>query len=91
MRWWFKKKIRVPVPGIKITYTYGPDQPINEFTYESLPGKKLMWFATTRKFVKWYFGRPQSDSIFITGRYNNQREWRREHIIRIELLTDTGG
>ena len=86
--WQKPKEPSLAIPAIKIIYTYGPDQPIHTFTYESEHGRPLMYYATTRKFIKWYFGRPQSPSIFIVGKYTNQLEWRREHILRIELIRD---
>ena len=85
--WRKPKSSPVAVPGLRIIFRYPPESKVHTFTYESDAGKPLMYYATTRRFIKWYFGRPQSTNVFISGK-NNRLEWRREHILRIELITD---
>ena len=90
MNIFFWRKSKAPplvIPGLRIIFRYPPDSKVHTFTYESDAGKPLMYYATTRRFIKWYFGRPQSASVFISGK-NNRLEWRRDQILRIELIQD---
>ena len=74
-------------PALIIWYQYPEDKEVRSFTYTGAPGKSLMAYETTRRFIKWYFGRRWSDSVFIVG-YTNRLEWVRSQILRIETYAD---
>jgi hypothetical protein len=73
--------------ALVIWYQYSPVDMVRSFTYSTEKGRPIMYYHTTREFIKWYFGRLQSPSIFITGS-NNKTEWRRTHILHIEMFKD---
>lgn len=88
--WPFNRTKPEPAPlraALKIWYQYSPTDIIRHFTYSTEPGRGLQQYRTTRQFLKWYFGRPQSRSIFLTGS-DNRLEWVREHILCIETFAD---
>ena len=74
-------------PALIIWYQYPEDKEVRSFTYTGVPGKALLAYETTRRFIKWYFGRRRSESVFIVGS-TNRLEWVRSQILRIETYAD---
>jgi len=84
---WTKPKVEKPKQeSLCIRYDYG--RGCNIYNYRSTPGKNIWQYKQTRHFMKWYFGREQSRSTFITGEAGDMIEWTRKHIINVEINRD---
>ena len=72
--------------GLVIRFDHGNG--VKSMTYHVSPGDNIWRHPQTRGFLKWYFGRPESESFFIWGSAGDGIEWRRKNIINVEIWRD---